>query len=177
MAMEHRTEENGEEARTAEPVQWRIRDETQRMELYFESDSQNESFARVAAAAFMARLDPTLEETDDVKTAVSEAVTNAIIHGYAKKKGIVRISAEASSGENGGILKVEVEDWGCGIPDVRKAMEPMYSGAGGQERSGMGFCFMEAFMDELLVRSEPGKGTCVQMIKNIQRKPGKEQVV
>lgn len=150
---------------------WPVISGEQKMELYLESDSQNESFARVVVAAFMARLDPTLEETDDVKTAVSEAVTNAIIHGYADKKGIVRICGRIA----GSTLFVEVEDWGCGIPDIAKAMEPMYSGMG-QERSGMGFCFMEAFMDELTVISEAQKGTTVRMIKNIRRESGKEQV-
>jgi len=147
--------------------EWDITEGKERMELLIESDSQNESFARVAVAAFMARLNPTLEETDDVKTAVSEAVTNAIIHGYAKKKGIVKIISTAEP--QCGVLTVTVEDNGCGIADIKKAMEPMYSAVPG-ERSGMGFCFMEAFMDELSVVSQPERGTRVQMKKNIGRR-------
>lgn len=146
---------------------WNMEEGKERMELLIESDSQNESFARVAVAAFMARLNPTLEETDDVKTAISEAVTNAIVHGYAGKRGIVRIIAMAEAEK--GLLTVTVEDCGCGIADVKKAMEPMFSGVPG-ERSGMGFCFMEAFMDELRVISTPGRGTEVQMKKNIRRR-------
>ncbi len=143
---------------------WEMTDGKERMELFIESDSQNESFARVAVAAFMARLNPTLEETEDVKTAVSEAVTNAIVHGYAACQGIVRIVGLADPKLK--CLTVMIEDKGCGIRDIKKAMEPMYSSVSG-ERSGMGFCFMEAFMDELDVISEQGKGTMVQMKKNI----------
>ncbi|MBQ8639188.1 MAG: anti-sigma F factor [Lachnospiraceae bacterium] len=153
-----------------EGQEWEIRDGVSRMELLIESDSCNESFARVVVASFMARLDPTLEETDDVKTAVSEAVTNAVIHGYAETRGIVRITAWTQERE----LHVTVEDEGCGIENVEKAMEPMYSGALGRDRSGMGFCFMEAFMDELIVESEVGRGTRVQMKKIIGRE--EEQV-
>lgn len=151
---------------------WIPEEGTDRMELLFESNSQNESFARVAVAAFMARLNPTLEETDDVKTAVSEAVTNAIIHGYASDCGLVRIAASA----RGNQLTVTVEDKGCGIADIEKAMEPMYSGAPEGERSGMGFCFMEAFMDELQVTSRVGEGTRIQMKKIIGREEKEEKV-
>jgi len=146
---------------------WDMADGKERMELRIESDSQNESFARVAVAAFMARLDPTLEETDDVKTAVSEAVTNAIIHGYAGRRGIIKIVSTAETDSR--TLTVIVEDEGCGIADLKKAMEPMYSAIPG-ERSGMGFCFMEAFMDELSVVSVLNRGTRVLMKKNIGRR-------
>ena len=137
--------------------------ETMRLEI--ESLSKNEEFARVVVAVFMSRLDPTLEEIDDVKTAVSEAVTNAVIHGYENGNGIIAVEAEAQ--ENGRILTVRIADRGTGIKDVKKAMEPMYTSDPSGERSGMGFSFMEAFMDEVEVESEPGKGTVVTMKKRI----------
>ena len=133
--------------------------ETMRLEI--ESLSKNEEFARVVVAVFMSRLDPTLEEIDDVKTAVSEAVTNAVIHGYENGNGIIAVEAEAQ--EDGRILTVRIADRGTGIKDVKKAMEPMYTSDPSGERSGMGFSFMEAFMDEVEVESEPGKGTVVTM--------------
>ncbi len=136
------------------------------MEVRFESCSDNESFARVAVAAFLARLDPTIEEIDDVKTAVSEAVTNSVIHGYAGTIGEITIRVELSGKE----VTVVVKDEGCGIADVTRAMEPFYTGMKGSERSGMGFSFMEAFMDELAVESEVGKGTTVMMKKRIGEK-------
>ncbi len=134
-----------------------------RMEV--ESRSSNEEFARVAVAVFMSRLDPTMEEIDDVKTAVSEAVTNAVIHGYQGESGIIYIQVTIE----GRLLSVEVEDRGVGIGDVKKAMEPMYTTDTTGERSGMGFSFMEAFMDQVQVKSAPGKGTCVMMKKRIGR--------
>lgn len=137
--------------------------ETMRLEI--ESLSKNEEFARVVVAVFMSRLDPTLEEIDDVKTAVSEAVTNAVIHGYENGNGIIAVEAEAQ--EDGRILTVRITDRGTGIKDVKKAMEPMYTSDPSGERSGMGFSFMEAFMDEVEVESEPGKGTVVTMKKRI----------
>ena len=137
--------------------------ETMRLEI--ESLSKNEEFARVVVAVFMSRLDPTLEEIDDVKTAVSEAVTNAVIHGYENGNGIIAVEAEAQEG--GRILTVRIADRGTGIKDVKKAMEPMYTSDPSGERSGMGFSFMEAFMDEVEVESEPGKGTVVTMKKRI----------
>ena len=130
-----------------------------------ESRSSNEEFARVAVAVFMSRLDPTMEEIDDVKTAVSEAVTNAVIHGYQGESGIIYIQVTIE----GRLLSVEVEDRGVGIGDVKKAMEPMYTTDTTGERSGMGFSFMEAFMDQVQVKSAPGKGTCVMMKKRIGR--------
>lgn len=134
-----------------------------RMEL--ESLSQNEEFARVVVAVFMSRLNPTLEEVDDVKTAVSEAVTNAVIHGYRGGEGIILMEAEIDGQE----LTVRVRDRGMGIADVEKAREPMYTTDQTGERSGMGFSFMEAFMDHVSVESEVGTGTLVVMKKKIGR--------
>lgn len=133
------------------------------MKLEFNSSSENESFARTVVSAFMARLDPTLEELADVKTAVSEAVTNAIIHGYEKQSGMVKVYARIE--EN--TLYLEISDEGEGISDISKAMEPLYTSKPELDRSGMGFAFMEAFMDELHVESEPGEGTVIRMKKNI----------
>lgn len=138
---------------------------TNEMELVFDSISVNEGFARVAVAAFMTQLNPTLEEVSDVKTAVSEAVTNAIIHGYEKEVKKIRIHCRLKEQT----IYIEVEDYGKGIEDVKQAMEPMFTSKPELERSGMGFSFMEAFMDEIEVDSEPGKGTLVKM----QRKIGK----
>ena len=131
------------------------------MELVFDSLSENEGFARVAAAAFMTQMNPTLEEVADVKTAISEAVTNSIIHGYEEKEGKIRILCRVT----GRRIYIEVEDYGVGIEDINKAMEPLYTSKPEQDRSGMGFAFMEAFMDELSVESVPGKGTLVKMTK------------
>lgn len=125
--------------------------------------SENEEYARVAAAVFASRLDPTLEEIGDIKTAVSEAVTNSIIHGYAGRTGIIVLLLWAEERT----FFVEIQDFGCGISDIKKAMEPMYTTDLAGERSGMGFSFMEAFMDSVAVRSEPGVGTIVQMKKRI----------
>ena len=133
------------------------------MKLEIESRSQNEEFARVAVAVFMSRMDPNLEELDDVKTAVSEAVTNAIIHGYQSREGVIYIEAVVCGKE----LTVVVKDTGMGISDIKKAMEPMFTSDKTGERSGMGFSFMEAFMDQVLVVSEPGIGTTVTMKKKI----------
>ena len=138
---------------------------TNEMKLEFDSRSANEAFARVTVASFMTQLNPTLEEVSDVKTAVSEAVTNAIIHGYENHVNKVRIYA----GIEGRTLHLEISDRGVGIPDVKKAMEPLYTTRPELERSGMGFSFMEAFMDEVQVESEPGKGTIVRMKKIIGR--------
>ena len=134
---------------------------------YMEMDavSENEAFARVCIAAFCARLDPTLEELGDVKTAVSEAVTNAIIHGYKKQGGTIHMQADIDDN----VLSICISDDGCGIEDVNKAMEPLYTTGALEERSGMGFTFMEIFMDYLQVESEPGKGTKVIMKKEISK--------
>lgn len=133
------------------------------MELIFDSKSVNEGFARVAVAAFLTQLNPTLEEVSDVKTAVSEAVTNAIIHGYDKAEGRIWIRAQIENQT----FYIEIEDKGKGIEDVSKAMEPLFTTRPEMDRSGMGFSFMEAFMDELQVASEVGKGTVVKMQKTI----------
>ncbi len=137
----------------------------ERFRMEIESLSKNEELARVVTAVFMSRLDPTLEELDDVKTAVSEAVTNAVIHGYQEGEGIIYMELQAEEQE----LTVLVRDTGVGIRDVKKAMEPMYTTDKSGERSGMGFSFMEAFMDQVLVESEPGRGTLVTMKKKIGR--------
>lgn len=138
-----------------------------RMEM--ESLSENEEFARVVMAVFMSRMNPTLEQVDDVKTAVSEAVTNAVIHGYRNREGIIVLAGEIQ----GTWLTVTVEDKGTGIRDVKRAMEPMYTTDRTGERSGMGFSFMEAFMDQVQVESEPGKGTVVRMRKEIRQGSGR----
>ena len=138
--------------------------------LEFLSRSVNESFARTATAAFAAQLDPTLDELGDIKTAVSEAVTNAIVHAYPDALG--KISLRASI-YDGNVLELVVRDWGYGIPDVDKAREPLYT-TGGEERSGMGFTIMESFMDALIVRSRPGKGTVVTMKRRIAQRSGRK---
>lgn len=134
------------------------------IKLEFLSKSQNEGFARVAVAAFASQLDPTIEEISDIKTAVSEAVTNSIIHGYENKEGIVKIEAFISESE----LTVIVSDEGKGIEDIELAMQPLYTSRPDLERSGMGFTVMETFMDSLKVESENGKGTRVIMKKNFK---------
>ncbi|MDE6957493.1 MAG: anti-sigma F factor [Lachnospiraceae bacterium] len=138
---------------------------TNEMEIRFDSVSVNEGFARVAVAAFLTQLNPTVEEVSDVKTAVSEAVTNAIIHGYENQVHTVRIKCIINMEEKS--MELAVSDDGAGIADVAKAMEPMFTTKPELERSGMGFAFMEAFMDELSVESEEGKGTTVKMKKLI----------
>ncbi len=133
------------------------------MSMKMDSLSKNEEFARVVVAVFASRLDPTLEELDDIKTAVSEAVTNAVIHGYQNGEGVIELAASVE----GKTLTVTVKDTGVGIADVEKAMEPMFTTAPEGERSGMGFSFMEAFMDQVEVVSAPGEGTTVTMKKKI----------
>lgn len=133
------------------------------MQMEFRAVSENEQLARIAVASFITPLDPTLEEMADVKTAVSEAVTNAIIHGYEEKPGNVYIRCRLERD----LLEVEIEDKGKGIEDIEQAMEPMYTTKPDRDRSGMGFSFMEAFMDELEVTSIPGVGTTVLMKKKL----------
>ena len=135
------------------------------IKLEFPSKSVNEGFARAAAAAFAAQLDPTLEELGDIKTAVSEAVTNCIVHAYPDALGKISMRLRILAG---GRLEIVVKDAGRGIEDVRRAMEPMYTSDKSGERSGMGFSFMEAFMDAVEVESEPGRGTTVRMKKKIR---------
>ncbi len=132
----------------------------------FDSRSANEGFARLAASGFAALLDPTVEELCDIKTAVSEAVTNCIVHAYPDGVGNIYISAAIYET---GLFKIKIRDRGCGIEDVKKAMEPLYSSLGG-ERAGLGFAVMESFCDKLSVRSIPGKGTCVTLDKYIKGK-------
>ena len=131
--------------------------------LTFPSRIDNEVFARSAAACFAAQMDPTLNELEDIKTAVSEAVTNAIVHGYPDAIGTVTLKLRVCPGN---ILELTVKDKGRGIPDVEKARQPMFT-TGGAERSGMGFTIMESCMDQLLVRSLPGRGTTVTMKKKL----------
>ena len=133
----------------------------------FLSRSANEGFARGAVACFAAQLDPTLEELGDIKTAVSEAVTNAIVHAYPDTLGKIVVKAKILDGN---ILEVTVRDWGKGIADVEQARQPLYT-TGGEERSGMGFTIMESFMDKLSVRSAEGKGTKVTMRRRILPRP------
>ena len=133
------------------------------MKLTFLSRSTNESFARAAVAAFSAQLDPAVDELADLRTAVSEAVTNAIVHGYPDRLGAVTLTVKLY---DSGKIQVQVKDKGRGIPDVAKAMEPLFT-TGGEERSGLGFSVMESFTDRLRVRSAPAKGTTVTMEKYI----------
>ena len=141
--------------------------QTNYISLEFMARSVNEAFARTAVACFAAQMDPTLDELGDIKTAVSEAVTNAIVHAYPDTLGKVSLRVRMLEDS---VLEIVVRDWGRGIADVGKAREPMYT-TGGDERSGMGFTIMESFMDKLSVRSAPGKGTRVMMRKKIVRRP------
>ena len=135
-----------------------------KMKLEIESKSINEGFARAAVAAFAARLDPSLEEINDIKTAVSEAVTNCIVHAYPESVGEIYIWVGLF---DDGLVRIRIRDRGCGIADVRQAMEPLFTTLGG-ERAGLGFAVMESFMDKVRVRSVPGKGTSVTMDKFIK---------
>ena len=135
------------------------------MKLEFLSMPENEGFARVAVSAFAVQLDPTLDMLADIKTAVSEAVTNAIVHGYGENIGVVSISA--SLFENG-ILSVSVADRGRGIDDISQAMQPFFTTQPEKERSGMGFSVMQTFMDKVTVESVPGEGTTVRMEKKLK---------
>ena len=137
--------------------------------LEFPSRSANEGFARAAAACFAAQLDPTLEEVNDIKTAVSEAVTNAIVHAYPDTIGRVTVKLRVREGN---LLEIVVKDRGVGIADVERARTPLFT-TGSEERSGMGFTIMESFMDTLKVRSAPGKGTTVTMGRRIARRAGR----
>ena len=136
---------------------------TNKVHLEFDSKSVNERFARVTVAAFATQLNPIMEEISDIKTAVSEAVTNAIVHGYEGKEGTIYMDVEIS----GNKLSLRIHDDGVGIADVEKAMEPLFTTRPQEERAGLGFMFMEAFMDDLRVESEPGAGTTVFMEKTI----------
>ena len=135
-------------------------------EVSFPSRSANEGFARAAAACFAARLDPTLEELADIRTAVSEAVTNAVVHAYPDKIGKITMRLRLLEDD---VLEIVVRDQGVGIPDIKKAREPLFT-TGNEERSGMGFTIMESFMDTVKVRSKPGSGTAVTMRKRVGRR-------
>ena len=136
------------------------------MDLEFPSKSSNEAFARAAIACFAAQLDPTLDELGDIKTSVSEAVTNCIVHAYPDSIGTITMRLRILDGEK---LEITIRDKGRGISDLQQAMLPMYT-TGGEERSGMGFTIMESFMDKLKVKSAPGKGTTVTMLRTIRQR-------
>ena len=140
------------------------KDRLNEVTLRFLSRSANESFARSAAAAFLAQLDPTVEQVYDIKTAVSEAVTNAIVHGYRDRLGIITLTVRLYAPS---VVEIIISDKGCGIENVQQAREPMFT-TGGADRSGMGFTIMESFMDGLTVRSSPGKGTTVTLQKVLE---------
>ena len=139
------------------------KDRINQMTLRFPSRSANEGFARAAVACFAAQMDPTLNELEDIKTVVSEAVTNVIVHAYPDSLGKVILKARICEGN---VLEISIKDHGRGIPDVEKARQPMFT-TGGEERSGMGFTIMESFMDKMNVKSVPGKGTTVVMRRKI----------
>ncbi len=142
------------------------------IELVFDSTPENEGFARVAVGSFFAQLNPTLEEVYDVKTAVCEAVTNSIIHGYNEEIHKIQIKCKLDKEES--TIQIEVIDKGCGIEDIKQAMEPLFTTKAEMERAGMGFAFMEAFMDEIEVESMVGEGTRIKMIKTV-KKEGEEK--
>ena len=137
------------------------------MKLNFPSKSSNESFARVAISAFVAALDPTIDELADIKTAVSEAVTNCIVHAYADTIGTVYIHAKILENRK---ISIRIRDNGCGIPDIKQAMEPMFTTCDTRERAGLGFAVMQSFMDKVKVYSKPFKGTSVVMEKTLTSK-------
>ena len=136
------------------------------MILEFPSKSANEAFARSAVSCFAAQLDPTIEELGDIRTAVSEAVTNAIVHGYPEEIGTITLRCRILKDN---VLDIVIKDKGVGIPDLKQAMTPMFT-TGGSDRSGMGFTIMESFMTNLEILSEPGKGTTVHMRRKLQRR-------
>ena len=145
---------------------------TNQMELTFDAKSVNESFARVAVAAFLTDLNPTLDEIADIKTAVSEAVTNAVIHGCKSTEEQIHLYCKLRCDTKGNLVEIIVQDYGVGIPDIKKAMEPFFTTRPELERSGMGFAFMEAFMDELEVESGINEGTKITMRKYIGKRDG-----
>ena len=134
------------------------------MKIEFLSRTSNESFARVTVSAFISQLDPTLNELSDIKTAVSEAVTNAIVHGYGDSMGVIILTTRIYKDKK---IEISVKDMGMGIEDILKARQPLFTTGNTDERSGMGFTVMESFMDKLMVRSAVGKGTSVTMCKRL----------
>lgn len=145
-----------------------VGEESNSLKMVFRNHPENEKIVRTTAAVFVSILDPTLEEISDFKTAVSEAVTNAIIHAYPKTGGDIEAYFKREKQK----ITVIVTDYGVGIRNIEKAMQPLYTTLHTQERSGMGFTFMEAFVDEVKVKSEPGKGTTVKLIKTIRKGEG-----
>lgn len=147
------------------------------MTLIFDAKSENESLARVTVAAFLTKIDPTIEEMNDIKTAVSEAVTNSIVHGYNEQEGMIRLSCNLVCREYekddtyilNSYIKITVEDKGVGIENIKKAREPLFTTKPEFERAGMGFMFMEMFMDQVEVESQLGEGTTVIMKKKIKK--------
>ena len=137
---------------------------TNQMRLSFPSKSCNEAFARSAVAAFIMNLDPTVGELSDLKTAVSEAVTNCIVHGYRRQSGTIYISGKIT---DSGKVTVKIRDRGCGIADVAQAMQPLFTTAADEERAGLGFAVMQSFCDKVRVKSAPGNGTTVTLEKQI----------
>lgn len=135
--------------------------------IQFPSLSQNESFARLAVSGFAAQLNPCIDELSDIKTAVSEAVTNSIVHGYRNGSGKIELVMRIYSGR---VLYISIRDWGCGIEDIEKAMEPLFTTGADEERAGLGFTVMESFMDSVRVRSTPRKGTTVTLVKKLKLK-------
>ena len=140
------------------------------VQISFPSSSVNEGFARTAVAAFLAQADPTVADLSDLRTAVSEAVTNAVVHGYGDRIGVVYITVKLFEG---GRAVVRVRDKGCGIADVEQAMEPLFT-TGGEERAGLGFAVMQSFCDGVRVSSRPGRGTTVTLSKNFSQKKADE---
>ena len=138
------------------------------MTLTFPSRSANESFARAAVACFAAQLDPNLEELNDIKTAVSEAVTNCIVHAYPDRVGPITMTVSVYPGR---VVRIVIADKGVGIPDIPRAMEPLFTTGNPEERSGLGFAVMQSFMDKVSVRSAPGRGTRVILTKHLEEKP------
>lgn len=138
------------------------------MRIAFPAIPENEGLARTVCAAFVLELDPTVEELAEIRTAVSEAVTNSVIHGYGDRGGEIEIAAELDGAE----VTYIITDFGRGIEDIERAMEPLYSGSGDPERSGMGFSIMEAFTDSMEVTSAPGRGTSVKLVKRLEQSGG-----
>ena len=134
----------------------------------FPSRSCNEAFARMAISAFITYLDPTLDELADIRTSVSEAVTNCIVHAYAQGIGVITMKADIGDDRT---VEIWIKDKGCGIEDIHRAMQPSYTGSEGGERAGLGFSVMAAFMDEVRVRSRPGRGTTVCLTKKLRERP------
>ncbi len=137
------------------------------MSMTFESRSSNESFARSAVSAFVAQLDPTIGELNDIKTAVSEAVTNCVVHAYKDSIGKISVNVRLTSDN---CVIVRIHDSGCGIENIKQAMEPLYTTAPGDDRAGLGFALMQSFSDKLSVRSKPQKGTTVTLTKRLSRR-------